>query len=77
MEEVISLVDIENSVKEKIYLIRGKKVMLLTHKELKEKIDQLEKKYDGQFKVVFKALNGMLDTEKKEVKEKLGFRTTK
>lgn len=48
--------------------------ILLSNKELNEKIEKLEGKYDGQFKVVFQALRRMLEEEQKP-KEKLGFRT--
>jgi len=30
--------------------------MISTHKDLKQKIEEMEKKYDNQFKVVFDAL---------------------
>lgn len=35
--------------------------MLGAHKDLKERIDELEKKYDSQFQVVFKAVKLLLD----------------
>ena len=34
--------------------------MLETHKDLKKKIEEMEKKYDGNFKIVFDALRGLL-----------------
>jgi hypothetical protein len=34
--------------------------LLASHRELKRKIEEMEKKYDGQFKVVFDAINEML-----------------
>lgn len=46
--------------------------MFASHKELKEKIEQLEKKYDGQFKIVFKTIQQLI-TEEEKPKEKLGF----
>jgi hypothetical protein len=49
--------------------------MLSTHKELKEKIEQLEKKYDGQFKFIFKTIQQML-VEQEKPKAKLGFNTS-
>ena len=48
--------------------------ILLSNKDLNDKIEKLEEKYDGQFKVVFQALRHMLEVDKKP-KEKLGFRT--
>ena len=35
--------------------------LLNTHKDLKSRIDDLEKKYDGQFQVVFKAIKALID----------------
>lgn len=46
--------------------------MIATHKDLSRKLMELEKKYDGQFKVVFNALRQlMVDSEPKE--KKIGF----
>ena len=46
--------------------------MLATHKNLKEKIEKMEKKYDKQFKVVFDALRELLTPDEKPAK-KIGF----
>ena len=46
--------------------------MLATHKNLKEKIEKMEKKYDQQFKVVFDALRELLTPDEKPAK-KIGF----
>ena len=47
--------------------------MLATHKELKQKIEEIEKKYDAQFKIVFDAISQiMAPPETKE--KKIGFR---
>jgi len=47
--------------------------MLVTHKELKQKIEEMEKKYDAQFKIVFDAIRQIMTTP--EAKEKkIGFR---
>jgi len=35
--------------------------MLLTHKDLKKKIEAMEKKYDKQFKIVFEAIKQLLE----------------
>ena len=35
--------------------------MMATHKELKEKIEEMEKKYDKQFQVVFAAIKDLFD----------------
>ncbi|MFA5927776.1 MAG: ORF6N domain-containing protein [Candidatus Margulisiibacteriota bacterium] len=46
---------------------------LSTHKDLAEKLEELEQKYDGQFRVVFDAIKNMLQTRKKS-KSIIGFR---
>ena len=48
--------------------------MILGHKELQRKIEAMEKKYDYQFKVVFDAINKLLEQPKKP-KGKIGFRS--
>jgi hypothetical protein len=47
--------------------------MLSSHTELQEKIGQLERKYDQQFKVVFEAIKHIIYTE--ENPKKIGFVT--
>ncbi len=53
------------------------KEMLLSHSELKIKMEELEKKYDGQFKIVFEAINELIDKETHQEegppKEPMGF----
>jgi len=46
--------------------------MLSTHKELKRKIESMEKKYDEQFQIVFEAIKQLLSEEDKP-KKKIGF----
>ena len=46
--------------------------MLMTHKDLKDKIEAMEKKYDYQFKIVFDAIKELLEPPKK-TKKKIGF----
>jgi len=46
--------------------------MLSTHKDLKRKIESMEKKYDQQFQVVFEAIKQLL-TEEDKSKKKIGF----
>jgi len=48
--------------------------LLVSNQELKRKLEDLERTYEGRFKVIFKALKHMLD-EPLKPKEKLGFRT--
>lgn len=47
--------------------------MLLTHKDLQRKIEDMEKKYDHQFKVVFDAIRQLLSSDVPK-KPKIGFK---
>lgn len=52
--------------------------MISANKELSERLDKLEKRYDAQFKVVFNSIRELLDTKPKLVVEpvrrkKIGF----
>ena len=46
--------------------------MIESHKDLKIKIENLEKKYDAQFQIVFEAIKKLIEPELKP-KRKLGF----
>jgi hypothetical protein len=46
--------------------------MIATHKELAKKLEELEKKYDGQFQIVFEAIRQLMAVEEKP-KKKIGF----
>ena len=46
--------------------------MLSTHKDLKRKIESMERKNDENFKIVFKAIKQMLETDEKP-KKRIGF----
>ncbi len=50
--------------------------MLSTHKELRGKIQKMEKKYDYQFKAVFEVIERLLSTPE-ESKKKIGFKRNK
>ena len=50
--------------------------MLASHKELRWKIEEMESKYDYQFKVVFKAIKELLDPPQKS-RGPIGFGQTK
>lgn len=42
--------------------------MIATHKDLKQKIEKMEKKYDYQFKVVFEAIKQLMSPPKRPVR---------
>ncbi len=51
--------------------------LLSTHKELAEKLEEMEKKYDQQFKVVFEAIKQLISSAEKEAakpKQPIGFK---
>ncbi|MEW6715393.1 MAG: hypothetical protein AB1306_09935 [Nitrospirota bacterium] len=48
--------------------------MLLTHKDLQRKIEDMEKKYDHQFKIVFDAIRQLMGPPEAPKKKPIGFR---
>lgn len=46
--------------------------MIATHKDLKQKVEAMEKKYDYQFKVVFEAIKQLMEPSQKTSK-RIGF----
>lgn len=46
--------------------------MMMTHIELKRKIEEMEKRYDHQFAIVFEAIKKLLEPPEKP-KRKIGF----
>ena len=46
--------------------------MLSTHKDLKKKVEEMEEKYDEQFRIVFEAIKQLIEIEGKP-KRKIGF----
>jgi hypothetical protein len=47
--------------------------MMATHKELSRKLDELEKRYDQQFKMVFDAIRGLMAPSSSSPKRRIGF----
>lgn len=48
--------------------------ILATHKDLARKLEELEKKYDAQFKVVFDAIRELMAPLEPKPQRRLGFR---
>jgi hypothetical protein len=48
--------------------------MLATHKELKEKIESMEKKYDKKFRAIFETIRLLIREEAEKPKKLIGFR---
>jgi hypothetical protein len=51
--------------------------ILSTHKDLREKVEKMERKYDNRFKVVFDAIRRLLEAKRVEKPKILGFRDRK
>jgi hypothetical protein len=47
--------------------------MLLTNRDLKHKIEKMERKYDKQFAIVFQAIKQLLEPETKKERRVIGF----
>ncbi|MFC1644031.1 ORF6N domain-containing protein [Candidatus Omnitrophota bacterium] len=45
----------------------------ITHEGLRRKIDAMEKKYDGQFQIVFKAIRKLMEPPPEKPKRRIGF----
>ena len=48
--------------------------LILSNKDLRKKINKLEKKYDKQFQIIFEAIKQLLDPSKSKKEYKIGFR---
>ncbi|MEW6102985.1 MAG: hypothetical protein AB1630_04065 [bacterium] len=71
-----SVLNSERAIQVNIQIMRafGKlREMAIGYVELKKKIEDMEKRYDTQFKVVFDTLKNMIEIPSKEIK-KIGFR---
>ncbi len=47
--------------------------LMATHEDLRRKIEEMEKKYDYQFKVVFDAIKQLLEPSQTKPKRRIGF----
>ena len=70
-----SVLNSERAIRVNIQIMRTftqLREILSTHEELRRKIEQIEKKYDGQFQVVFEAIRALMAPPMKP-KRKIGF----
>ena len=70
-----SVLNSDRAIKVNIQIMRTftrLREMLMTHKDLKKKIEAMEEKYDYQFKIVFDAIKELLEPPIK-TKKKIGF----
>ena len=49
--------------------------LLATHKDLARKLDEMERKYDEQFRVVFQAIRQLMEPPAPPPRRRIGFRT--
>ena len=71
-----SVLNSEQAIMVNIQIIRTFskiKKMLANNKELRKKVEALEKKYDGQFRIVFKAINQLMEPPPEKPKRRIGF----
>ena len=66
----VSLIPAER-IERPILLIRGQKVLL--DSDLARKLEELEKKYDAQFKIVFDAIRQLMTPPPNPSKKRIGF----
>ncbi len=71
-----SVLNSERAIQVNIQIMRAftlLRMMLATHADLKQKIEEMERKYDGQFQVVFEAIRQLLEDENEKPQRKIGF----
>ena len=70
-----SVLNTPRAIETSIFVVRAfvkLREMLATHKELKGKLNELEKKYDEQFQVVFEAIRQLMSPPETS-RKKIGF----
>lgn len=71
-----SVLNSPRAVATSVYVVRAfvrLREMVSSHRELARRLDELEARYDGQFKVVFDALRGLMAPPEAKPKRKIGF----
>ncbi len=71
-----SVLNSERAIQVNIEIMRAfvkLRQILSSHKDLAKKLESLEKKYDGQFKIVFDAIRALMTTGRKGSKKQIGF----
>jgi phage regulator Rha-like protein len=76
-----SVLNTETAIKTSVLVVRAfvkLREILLTHKELAEKLTELEAKYDNQFAVVFQAIRDLMQLDSvQKARPKVGFKVGK
>ena len=71
-----SVLNSERAIQVNIAIVRAfvkLREVLATHKELARKLETLEKKYDGRFRIVFDALRKLMNPRPKARRVQIGF----
>ena len=75
-----SVLNSEKAVQASLYVVRAfvrLRKWVDAHGTILSKIDELEKKYDGQFQVVFETLREMIDKPALPPRKKIGFKQSR
>ena len=70
-----SILNSQRAIDASVYVVRAfikLREMIASHKDLTKKLNELEKKYDGQFQIVFEAIRQLIEVEEKP-KRRIGF----
>lgn len=70
-----SILNSQRAIDASVYVVRAfikLREMIASHKDLTKKLKELEKKYDGQFQIVFEAIRQLIEVEEKP-KRKIGY----
>ena len=63
----VNVLNSQRAIEASVYVVRAfvkMREMLATHKELLRRLDEMEGKYDRQFKVVFDAIRALMEPPK-------------
>ncbi len=72
-----SVLNSRRAVEVSVFVVRAfvkLREMLASHRDLARRLDEMEKKYDAQFRVVFDAIRGMMKPNEKP-RRRIGFRS--
>lgn len=70
-----SILNSQRAIDASVYVVRAfikLREMISSHKDLARKLSELEKKYDGQFQIVFEAIRQLIEVDEKP-KRKIGY----
>jgi hypothetical protein len=74
-----SVLNSEAAIQASIQVVRAfvrLREMLSSHHELGRRLDELERRYEGRFSVVFQAIRQLMAPEKRPARRRIGFRSS-